>query len=175
MLKKFSIIIFSLALFSHISHSQPLDNLKAINLVWADFYKAFDSLDISYMEKIHSKDLVRIPGGNRILDYETYINNYNLQFTNDKTTNQTNEIELRFFERINTSTKASERGVYKMIRNKNTPQEQIFYGQFHVLLKKIDGKWKIIMDYDSTENGKIDQEEFREAHAIDDFNAFLSN
>ena len=175
MFKKYiSAIIFSIVFFCFAS-SQTLENLKEINTVWADFYKAFKELDINYMKKIHSEDLIRIPGGNRILDYNTFMDRYALQFRNDKLTDQTSEISLRFFERLNTNSKASERGIYKLIRNKGKSDEQVFYGQFHVLMQKTDGSWKIIMDYDSNEFGTIGKNDFKKAYAIDDFASLVTN
>ena len=175
MLKRVKYALVLLMVITTSINAQTIENLKAINQVWADFYMAFDSLDISYMEKIHAKNLMRIPGGNRILDYDTYMNNYSLQFENDKATNQTSAIELRFFERLNNETTASERGIYKMTRNRGTENERIFYGKFHVLFRKTDGKWKITMDYDNNESNTIGESDFENAFAIDYFEPFISN
>jgi hypothetical protein len=157
------------------SHSQSKANLQQINSTWLKFYKAFATLDYTLMADIHSENLVRISGGKRILDYETYITNYKKSFERDKATGQTSEISLRFFERLNNDNTASERGIYKLIRNKGTDKEKAYYGQFHVLLKKIDGFWKITMDYDSSEGGTIGEDDYNKAFAIDDFEKFISN
>ena len=94
----------------NICTSQSLENLKAINGVWAKFYQAFETLDHQPMAEIHAKDLVRISGGQNIIDYDTYINNYDRQFKALKEANHTRHISLRFFERINSESVASERG-----------------------------------------------------------------
>jgi len=154
------------------SFSQTKTNLEDINTTWEKFYKAFETLDYTLMAEIHSKDLVRVSGGKRILDYDTYINNYKTGFERDKAAEQTSTISLRFFERINNNTNASERGIYKLVRNKATDNEQVYYGQFHVLLKKSDGIWKITMDYDSSEGGTIGEEQYQNAFAINDFEKF---
>ncbi len=169
-------IIVFLLLFGGVfsfCNAQKQQNLKEINMTWSKFYKAFESLDYTLMAEIHSKDLVRVSGGQRIIDYDTYIANYKSGFERDKTSKQTSNISLRFFERISNDSTASERGIYKLIRNKNTDKEQVYYGQFHVILKKINDEWKITMDYDSSENGTIDEEDFNNAFAIDDFEKFL--
>lgn len=172
MLKKLiASIVFTVLIFN-ISNAQKSDNLKAINTVWAKFYKAFETLDHSLMADIHSKDLVRVSGGNRIIDYDTYINNYKSGFERDKKAGQTSEISLRFFERLNNENSASERGIYKLIRNKGTDNEQAYYGQFHVLFKKIDNEWKITMDYDSSEGNTIGEDDYKKAFAIDNFKKF---
>ncbi|MCD2260009.1 nuclear transport factor 2 family protein [Psychroserpens luteolus] len=166
------LVIFLLVSVSAVN-AQSIDNLKEINLVWGKFYKAFETLDYKLMAEIHSKELVRISGGNRIIDYETYINNYKSGFKRDANNGDTSTISLRFFERINNESQASERGVYKLIRNKNKPNEQAYYGQFHVIFAKENGVWKITMDYDSNESNTIDEKAYQKAHAIDDFEKFL--
>lgn len=171
-MKKLSIIL--IALFSiGSSYSQTKTNLQDINATWAKFYKAFETLDYTLMAEIHAKDLVRVSGGKRIIDYDTYINNYKVGFERDKAAEQTSEISLRFFERINNETTASERGIYKLIRNKGTEKEQAYYGQFHVIFKKIDNEWKITLDYDSSEGETIGEDDYNKAFSIDDFEKFL--
>lgn len=165
-------ILFCIA-FINQSNSQTLNNLEDINTVWSQFYQAFDSLDYQYMAKIHSKKLLRISGGKRILGYETYIAHYKKQFKNAKKDNMTNNISLRFFERINNDSIASERGIYKLSRNKNKPDEQVYYGQFHVILKKEKAVWKIVMDYDSNESNSIGEKDYLKAHGINEFDKFI--
>ena len=157
---------------SSTSYSQNLKNLKDINTTWAKFYKAFATLDYTLMAEIHAEDLVRVSGGRRIIDYDTYIKNYKASFERDDKAGHTSTISLRFFERLCTDTTASERGIYKLVRNKGTEQEQAYYGQFHVLFKKRDGVWKITMDYDSSEGGTIGEDDYNKAFAIDDFDKF---
>ena len=100
------IILFSIA-FTNQGISQSLNNLKEINKVWEKFYQAFDSLDHKPMAEIHSKKLMRITG-NTIRDYKTYIDGYNATFKNARKIGMSNTISLRFFERINNDSIASE-------------------------------------------------------------------
>ena len=65
-----------------------------------------------------------------------------------------------------------ERGIYKMVKNRGKDDEKISYGQFHVLLKKSGDQWKILMDYDSNENGTIGEDDYNRAFAMDDFTKF---
>ena len=155
--------------------SQTVDNLHAINKVWEKFYKAFETLDYKPMAEIHSKDLIRISGGQRIIDYDTYINNYKTQFEQATSKKTTNHITLRFFERINNESIASERGIYRLTINKGKLDEQSYYGQFHVIMKKENDIWKITMDYDATEFDTISKEDYDKAHAITNLEVFIKN
>ena len=156
------------------SYSQDKSaHLKQINKTWSLFYKAFETLDHSYMEEIHSKDLVRVSGGKRILNYDTYMANYKAQFKRVKDTKFSQKIELRFFERINNNSNASERGIYKLTINRGANGTDHYYGKFHVILKKTNGKWLITMDYDSNENNTIGEADFIKSYAINDIDRFL--
>lgn len=156
-----------------VSYGQSKENFLDINKTWTKFYKAFETLDHNIMAEIHSEDLIRISGGRRILDYQTYINNYKANFERNKNAGRTNNITLRFFERLNNDSRASERGIYKLTVNKGKPDEQSYYGQFHVLLQKVNDKWLITMDYDSSEGGTIGEEQYLKASAIDHFDEFI--
>ncbi|MGI9544333.1 MAG: nuclear transport factor 2 family protein [Cyclobacteriaceae bacterium] len=172
MLRKTIVSILLIVVFLNQGNAQTKANFEAINAVWYKFYQSFASLDYQPMAEIHSKRLVRISGGKKILDYETYISNYKTMFREAKQANETNEISLRFFERINNDSVASERGVYQLIRNKGQQSEQIYYGQFHVIMIQEDGEWKIFMDYDSSEGNTIGEQEYTQAHEITDYGQF---
>ena len=177
MMHKNILLSIPIVIFFTQIQAQTKAHFKQINEeVYAKFYKAFDALDYSLMAEIHAKDLIRIPANQkRILDYETYINGYKKSFQEAKEKNETRSISLRFFERIVNDSIATDRGIYKFTLNINAPQERNFYGQFHVLLVKREGSWKIHMDYDSSENSTIDEEDFQAAFAINDFDQFIED
>lgn len=147
---------------------QKTNELALINeQVWSKFYEAFATYNYGLMEEIHHKDLIRISGdGKSISNKETYINRQKQSFENAKEKGERRTIELRFFERFYNETTASERGVYQLTINKGLEDERNFYGQFHVLQKKVLGVWKIFMDYDSSENETVDKAEFDTAKHI---------
>lgn len=167
------ILILFLILFPNYSNSQSIENFEKINKVWDTFYQAFDSLDHQLMAKIHSIKLIRISGGKKISDYDTYITGYKNTFQKAREDKISNKISLRFFERIHNDSVASERGIYKLTRIKNEENIQHHYGQFHVLFAKENGTWKIIMDYDSTEGNSIGEKEYLNAHGVDELDPFI--
>ncbi|KAB1157334.1 nuclear transport factor 2 family protein [Tenacibaculum aiptasiae] len=173
MFKKAIFFFLFLFLISNYNYSQSRKNFEDINKIWFKFYQAFDSLDYQIMGEIHSKKLIRISGGKRISDYKTYINNYKTSFSKTKEKNITNNISLRFFERINNDSIASERGIYKLTRKQPDKKEQIYYGKFHVILMKENNVWKIFMDYDSNENNSIGEKDYVKAHDINELDVFI--
>lgn len=175
MFNKFTVLILVLVAFANQGNSQSLNNLIEINKVWKKFYLAYDSLDYKLMAEIHSNKLIRISGGKRILEYETYINNYKTNFEKAKENNISNKISLRFFERINNDSIASERGIYKLVRIENEKNQQAYYGQFHVLFIKEKDEWKILMDYDSNEANNIGEKDYLKANGINELDMFTQN
>jgi len=173
MIRKLVFIAILLTGLVNLCYSQNAKNYEEINVTWAKFCQAFDSLDYRLMAEIHTKDLIRIPGGGSIIDYDSYIQGYEKDFESAKKTNSTRSIALRFNERVNSDSVASEKGVYKMVIDKDQPQEATYYGAFHALLKKEARSWKILMDYDSNPDGKIGEEDFVKAFDINDYQQFV--
>ena len=56
--------------------------------------------------------------------------------------------------------------------NPTTGAPSVAYGKFHVFLRKENGVWKILTDYDSDEGGKVGEADYKAAAAVDDFSKF---
>jgi hypothetical protein len=52
--------------------------------------------------------------------------------------------------------------------------QRIYFGKFHVILERESDTWKISMDYDSNENGTIDEKSFINAFDKWNFSPFIS-
>lgn len=165
-LLKFSLLVFLFLGNSVVS--QNINHLKAINTdVWENFTKSFENSDYRLFSNLHSENLVRVGGDYKSIRGKTeYIEGYKKRWEN-KSINQT--ILFRFIERICDNEKASERGIYKLIINPNTENEQSYYGKFHVILNKENSVWKILVDYDSSENNSISEDSYLKAFDIKDF------
>ncbi|MDT0557550.1 hypothetical protein RM697_02745 [Ichthyenterobacterium sp. W332] len=158
------LLIFNVNLFAQDKH----EALKAINAdIWQNFTKAYETLDYDLFASIHDSSLLRVSGNQKtIRSFENYMNGYKDRW---KTSTRKQTITFRFIERIVNKTNASERGIYKLTINPGKESEESYYGKFHVLHKNINGKWKIIFDYDSTENNSIDESSYTKAFSINDF------
>ncbi|TGV01663.1 YybH family protein [Flavivirga rizhaonensis] len=164
-------IISLLLLFSNKAISQNINDLKEINTqIWSNFSKSFETLDYELFESLHSKDLIRVNGGDykSIRNKEAYLEGYKSRWRNPVLSQS---ISFRFLERICKDDMASERGVYKFTINPRTENQKIYYGKFHVILRKEDNLWKILIDYDSSENDLISETEalYKNAFALDNF------
>jgi len=140
------------------------------NQVWSNFTKAFETFNHELFGNLHTKNLVRVGGNSKLLRNKTdYINGYATRWKTNKTP-QT--ISFRFLERICNDIKASERGIYKLTVNNGLPNQQSYYGKFHVILVKVDNLWKLLVDYDSNEDNTINEKSYKSAFAIDDFEKY---
>ncbi|MDD7887402.1 nuclear transport factor 2 family protein [Flavivirga sp. 57AJ16] len=158
-------------LFSNSSIAQNINDLKDINAqIWTNFSKSFKTLDYKLFESLCSDDLIRVNKDIKsIKTKEAYLNGYKNRWEN-ASLKQT--ISFRFLERFSKNGIASERGIYKFTRDLNTGNEKSYYGKFHVILKKEGNLWKILIDYDSTENESINETHYHDAFALDDFEKY---
>jgi ketosteroid isomerase-like protein len=152
-MKKFSWISLFL-LFCNPAFSQSDSLQKEINeQVWKPFIKAFNSNDNEAFSAVHSKDVIRvIQDDNRLMGYNEYFKK-TPDSIKAKWGDWKKNIELRFLQRIASADKAFEVGYYKTSgTNAITGEKRTGYGKFHVLLRKENGIWKILMDADAHEN-----------------------
>lgn len=127
---------------------------KEINeQVWKTFIKSFNNNDDNGFKAVHSKDILRvIQDDNTILGYDEYFKKQP-DSIKVKWGSWKKNIDLRFIQRIANSDKAFEVGFYKTTStNTSTGETRTGYGKFHVLLRKENGTWKILMDADANEN-----------------------
>ena len=159
------ILLLILSSFSQ-ALSQDSTILKQINSqVWDNFEKAFAVNDVELLLSLHTKDVIRIPADKKVIvSASDYSESQHKSFKWIEENNYQTKIELRFIERICNEINASERGIFKFTVIDDEDDNRIFYGKFHVLLRMEGDSWKISMDYDSKEEGLIDEESFKKAH-----------
>lgn len=140
---------------------------EAINRdIWFNFMQAYQDLDASLFNQIHTDDVLRIPiDGNRMMVGQEYKDRNLDNFNSWNTAKVKQRIEFSFYSRIQKSIWAYETGIYKLTRF-NQGNSQSFYGKFHVTLKKVNGFWKIFIDADSNEEGSIGEEDFQKGNVL---------
>lgn len=118
--------------------------------IWTPFTKAWEANDGEAYNAIHSADVWRINPG-RLLVGDEYKSRNAERMTGRK---QPNIIEFSFEHRMVNGDNAYEVGYYR-ISDPSIDEPPIHIGRFHVALKKIDGRWKITQDWDTSEiNGE---------------------
>lgn len=135
---------------------------KEINdQVWKPFIESFNHQRSNEFLALHSKDVLRSPrDAKQVLDWEQYLKETINGDQQDIKEKRTRTLELRFTERISSANQAIDVGVYKTTYHFANGQMQVYYGRFHVALRKEKGVWKILVDTDSSENNAIGEKEF---------------
>jgi len=143
-----------------ISSSAVAQNVqKEINeQVWKPFIKGFNEGNTLLFMNVHSKDLVRSSRDSKqVLTWDQY--NKQTEDWNSRRTASYN-IVLRFTERINNDSQAIDVGIYQTSWSAPDGKKGVSYGRFHVVLRKEDSTWKILVDTDSREGGTIGEQQF---------------
>ncbi len=134
--------------------------------VWYNFMQAYQDLNASLFNYIHTDDVLRIPiDQNQILVGREYkdsnLNMFNLW--NERKIKQ--RIQFGFTNRIQKGDWAYETGIYRLTRyNGYTPEHH--YGKFNVTLKKVNGTWKIYIDADTSEKATVSESDFLKTKAL---------
>ena len=150
---KRTLVIIILTYSASIVSGQNNKTIEEINKqVWIPFVQSFGSGDDQTFRSVHSKDVIRVMQDDKeIIGYEKYFKKVP-DSIKAKWGDWKKSIELRFTQRITGDDKAFEVGYYKSTStNIKTGEQRNGIGRFHVLLRKENGVWKILMDADTAE------------------------
>ena len=145
--------------------------LKALDReIWQPFVRAYAEHKPEDYIALHSRQLIRVSGAQKSIDpYDLWVERTRAMFKSFADRGRRFSIAFRFTERIAGADTASERGIFEFTVIAPNAEPRRFYGKFHVLSRREEGRWKILSDYDSREGGTIDAASFAAAHAPDDY------
>lgn len=150
------LILISLISLASVCNAQT-EQQEINEQVWKPFIKHFNENNTAGFMSVHSKDVIRSPrDAKKIWNWEEYNREQGFGDKEDVRAKRKRTLDLRFTERIANKDTAIEVGIYKTSYGEN----QNYYGRFHVVLRKENGIWKILVDTDSTEGGAIVEKEF---------------
>ena len=160
-------IFCSLVFFSSISllHAQKVDTIaqQEINqLIWKPFMESYNNLDAEGFNQLHADDVLRA-GSWSIREGEEYKESNRKGFARTKEGGTNRTIELRFDFRKTTEHISYETGFYKVVSQAPNEEARTFYGYFHVVIKKNNGKWLITQDWD---DGQFNGQPITEQHFL---------
>lgn len=157
----------ALTLLSYVAYSQNAQ--QEINeQVWKPFLQGFNANDTKTFMGVHSKDVVRAPrDSKKVLNWDQYYAQQEKGDNADKSAKRKRSLELRFTERIASNNQAIEVGIYKTSYVNPDGSTRSFFGRFHVILRKEEGVWKILVDTDSSEKNTITEKDYLAAAAME--------
>ena len=145
------LVAFPAALFAQ----EPSQWQKEIDeQVWTQFDAAFERYDATALNALYAEEVLRVtPAGIdtesrfKLQNSESYAGHYGAGNKRD--------LQFWFESRHTNATTSYEVGMFKITTTTNG-QASSFYGQFHIVIKKLNGTWKITQDWDTAEvNGKL--------------------
>jgi ketosteroid isomerase-like protein len=165
-MKKHFLFLFTILLVAAIS-AEAQEELSSYvteinDQVWKPFKQSYESRDAKVFNSLHTDDALRITEGGitpgpeykaRII--EGFGRPYNGSIS----------IDFAHEHRLYYGDLAYEVGYYRITYNRPGQDVAHSYGRFHVMLRKIDGRWKIAQDWDTEMIGtrKISEEDFESA------------
>jgi ketosteroid isomerase-like protein len=150
----YNITILIALLFFQFTSAQSDSLQKQIDeQVWKPFISSFNSGNDEGFKALHSKDVIRVSQDSKqIFGYDQYFKKMP-DSIKARWGIWKKDIELRFTQRIASNGKAFEVGYYKTTSTDTAAgKTRTGYGKFHVLLRKENNIWKILMDEDANEN-----------------------
>jgi ketosteroid isomerase-like protein len=156
-----------LCVFVVVSAAAQKPQLEINEQVWKPFIYHFNTHNANEFLAVHSPEVVRSPrDAKTIWGYDEYLKNQTAGDAVEVNAKTKRALELRFTERIARGDNAIEVGIYKTVLTYADGRTAIYYGRFHVVLKRKNGRWKIIVDTDYTENNTIGEKDFLAAEPL---------
>jgi ketosteroid isomerase-like protein len=164
------LVLLSVFFVTVTSYAQT-DQQQIDEQVWKPFTKAIMTQDVAGFVSLHSKDLVRAEiNQKKVMNRDEYQKGMETNWPAWKQSMEKNKtkysFELRFTERLSNGNTAYEVGYFKNEMTNADGTVRKSYGKFHVVLRKEDGTWKVLVDSDSNEGGTITDEIFDKAQPI---------
>lgn len=132
--------------------------------VWQPFRAAYAAGDADAFLDLHAPDLIRAGGpAKEVLDLAAYGAQVREWFALVAAKGDRLAIDFRFTERLVAGELASERGVYRITLTPATGDGIVLFGRFHTFARRIDGRWRIAVDYDSTGSGTVGPDDYATA------------
>ncbi|HAS41594.1 MAG TPA: hypothetical protein DCS93_14025 [Microscillaceae bacterium] len=128
--------------------------------VWKPFVQAFNTYDAKLYNSVHSDDIFRVYPGN-IREGKAYKQHNVARFAKAKKEGRKRVLEFKFIERKATKNRAYEVGFFK-VKMMHQGKTSHYYGKFHVVIHKINGRWQIVQDWDNSEliGKRVGEEEY---------------
>jgi len=159
---KYTLALPVFLLISNVAIAQLGPVQEEINQqVWKPFQQNYAQLDAAAFMSLHTGDVIRIIRDNdKILKGQAYAQEVQNNSSAARERGARRSIDFRFTERFAQNNHAYEAGYYKVVSSYGEGEQYTFYGQFDVILRRENGRWKIMVDSDTSKNGTLTEADF---------------
>jgi ketosteroid isomerase-like protein len=136
--------------------------------VWRPFMAASNDFDADKFLSVQSKDLVRVaPDRSEVYGLDRYAREIRAGFQRARERKGlSRESEMRFLTRSAAGDLAHETGIFRSRVTLPGGEVRIRFSRFEMILRKEDGRWKILVDKDTAAGDAATEEEFQSATPI---------
>src|SRR5262245_59760372 len=128
--------------------------------IWQPFRRTYGDRDLAGYLDLYDRDLIRAGGpGRDVYGYDHLAADTPSWLAVIEERGDRLDIHFRFTERIAADGLASERGLYQITATLADGGNRVRYGRFHTFARQRDGRWRIVVDYD-TEDPPVTADEF---------------
>ena len=150
------ILLAILFTFSTVSAQQKSNNESIESLInesiWKPFKSSYEARDWETFNSLHTDDVLRVYD-NVIKIGAEYKNSIQESYQREQPGTVT--IDFVMERRTYRNDVGYEVGFYRVIYKESGKEDRHSYGRFHVVIRKVNGSWKIAQDWDSNSfNGK---------------------
>lgn len=140
---------------------------KIDQTVWKPFQEAFETLDGDALNNTYANQVLRVtPQG--IDTVNAFKKGNTARFSENRKNGDQIALDFWFDSRKTNETTSYEVGFYRIGFTSKGKEIHYSYGQFHIVLEKIDGHWKITQDWDTANiaGTPITQEDFNKKEPL---------
>jgi uncharacterized protein (TIGR02246 family) len=137
--------------------------------IWRPFRATYRAADPEAFLALYDPDLIRAGGPTKeVYGFDRFAAGMTDWFADVSQRGDSLDIEFRFTERIAAGELASERGCYRITAMLADGGDRVLHGRFHVFARKVDGRWRVVADYDTNDDGAITPEIFAAGAVVED-------
>jgi ketosteroid isomerase-like protein len=135
--------------------------------VWIPFLAASDAFDADGFLAAQSKDLVRVSlDAKQVYGLARYQTEIHEGFARARARGIVRRSDVRFLERMASGDLAYETGYFRSEVRSPDGSVRVRYSRFEFVLRNESGRWKILLDKDTTDGGTITEEAYQAASPL---------
>ena len=147
-----ALLFFSIAATGFADNEVVNIQKKIDQTVWKTFQAAFEALDGEALNSVYAEEVLRVtPDGVDVA--ERFKETNRTRFLENRSRGDGIALDFWFDTRHTAPTVSYDTGFYRVTMTSSTGDQSYAYGQFHIVLKNIDGQWKIVQDWDTASIG----------------------